>query len=366
MQSGQGLVVNVAAMTGFQGDLLVNGVGGATASNNQGIWAETNGQLKALVRKGDILAGGTVSALSIFAAPYAPSGVAGQTRNFNGNGNLSFKATFTNGAQGLFVLTSGTEFTQVAASGGAAPEIFGGPAKFGVLGNPIINDGGNTAFQAFVSGTAKAATYYSAILAETGSANNLGIVALTGTFAPDANGLAGGAGIFATLGDPVFNSNDQIAFIGKLKTGGAVTAANCQGIWAGTSGTLALVAQAQGQAPDCPVGAKFQSFAQLVLPDQGGVVFLANLTGAGGQGIWAVDTVGGLHLVARKGDVLMINGTPKVISALSIFTPSAGTAIFTLSAGTAGQTRSFNKAGDLVYKVTFTDRTQAIQKVVFP
>ena len=343
---------------------LVNGVGGAASSNNQGLWMEANGGLKPLLRKGDILAGGTVSALSLFASPRASEGVAGQTRNFNGNGDLSFKATFTDHKQSLFVLKSGTVVLRVAASGSAAPSILGGPAKFGVLGNPILNNNGNTAFQAFLSGTAKATANRSAILAETGSSNTLGVVALVGTSAPDINGVTGGAGNFASFSDPVFNGNDHLAFIGKLKTGGVITSANRQGIWASTSGELALVAQVQGQAPGCPAGAKFHSFAQLALPDQGGVVFLANLTGASGgvkstnnQGIWAADAGGNLHLVARKGDALMINGTLKMVSALSVFTSSAGT---------AGQTRSFNRAGDLVYKVTFTDKTQAIQKVVFP
>jgi len=93
------------------------------------------------------------------------------------------------------------------------------------------------------------------------------------------------------------------------------------------------------------------------------VVFLATLTGKGAvtsansQGLFAVDTAGNLHLVARKGDVLMINGTPKTVAALSIFTPPVGA---------AGQTRSFNHNGDLIYKVIFTDKSQALRKILFP
>jgi len=343
---------------------LVNGVGGANSKNNQGIWTEINGQLQSVLRKGDVLAGGTVSALSLFGFPLAPAGVGGQTRNFNRNGGLSFKATFVDGTQSIFVLTSGTELTQVVKTGSSAPPIFGVPSTFLSLGNPILNDRGNTAFQAFVSGTAKGAAKYSAILSESGSGHDLRVIALTGSFAPDANGVKGGNGLFSALGDPVFNCNDQIAFIGKLTTGGGVTAADNQGIWASTSGTLAMVARTQGQAPGCPVGTKFLSFIQLVLPDQGGVVFVANLTGAMGgikatnnQGIWAVDTAGNLRLVARTGDTLMINGVPKIISSLSLFRTSVGT---------AGQTRGFNGAGDLIYRATFTDKTQSIQKVVFP
>lgn len=338
---------------------LANGVGGVTKANNQGIWAESNGQLTKLIRKGDVVAGGTISTLSIFTAPV---GVAGQSRNFNATGEVSFKTILTNGSQANFILTSGSVLTQLASSGSAAPTIFGAPSKYVLLGNPILNNVGNTAFQATLSGTTKGAVSYPAILAETGTANPLAIVALSGTYAPDANGVTGNAGVFAALGDPVTNSKDQIAFIGKLKVNGTVTGANCQGIWANTSGTLALVARAQDQAPGCATGAKFSLFNQLVLPDQGGVVFLATLTGkvvnaSNNQGIWAVDTNGTLQLVARKGDVLMINGVPKIVSSLSVFATSTGV---------TGQTRSFNHAGDLIYTVTFTDKTQAIRKVVFP
>jgi len=94
------------------------------------------------------------------------------------------------------------------------------------------------------------------------------------------------------------------------------------------------------------------------------VVFLAKITGPSGvidttnnQGIWAADSDGHVRLVARTGDVLMVEGVPKVVTALSIFTSTQGT---------AGQTLNWNRAGDLVYKATFSDKTQAILKVVFP
>jgi hypothetical protein len=124
--------------------------------------------------------------------------------------------------------------------------------------------------------------------------------------------------------------------------------------------------QAQDQAPGCATGAKFGSFLELVLPDQGGAVFVANLIGGVGgvtpsvnQGIWAVTADGKVHLVACKGDVIAVddNGTTKTIGALSIFTPPTAT---------GGQTRNFNRRGDLIYKVRFTDRTQGLYKVIFP
>ena len=239
---------------------------------------------------------------------------------------------------------------------------FGIPnARFNAFGNPAINEQGHSAFQATVSaipGTvvSVSAANNSGIWAEIGSSESA-LMVRTGTPAP---GIA--SGIFATLSDPVFNNNDGIAFYGTVKTGtGGIVTANAGGIWAITSGTVNLVARAQSQAPGCAVGVTFTTFSQFVLPDQGGVVVLANLGGgavtANNQGIWAVDTNGVLQLIVRKGDTQQINGASKVVSSLLIFAKTTAS---------IGQSRSFNGPGDLMFKATFTDGSQAIEKVVFP
>ena len=147
----------------------------------------------------------------------------------------------------------------------------------------------------------------------------------------------------------------------------ALTANNI-GIWSNTGGTLHLVARRGAQAPGCPAGATFSTFTSTVLPDQGGVVMLANLNsgtvalpGPGGVipsnniGIWAVDTAGALQLIVRKGDTL----DGKVITALSFLAMPA--------AGVGGQSRNFSQStGDLLYKATFVGGSTGIYKVVFP
>jgi hypothetical protein len=164
-----------------------------------------------------------------------------------------------------------------------------------------------------------------------------------------------------------------------------VTATNNVGLWADTSGAttgpLLLVARAGDPAPDftgstSASGPVFASFPQFVLPDQGGVVILANLNsgtpakkkvaavpGPGGvtagnnQGIWGVGADGVLRQIIRTGDALTVNGSEKVVSALDIFyAPAFST----------GQTRHFNNPGDLVYLLDFTDGTSAIVQSVFP
>jgi hypothetical protein len=344
--------------------------GSVTASNNLGIWTvDQKGQSHLVARTGFPLAttpgsASNVTALSIFAAP---TGVGGQARSFNAKGELMFAATFANHAQGIFAVDSSYAISMVSVTSDPAPSTSG---TFVTFSSPIINGTGNAAFQAVIAGGGIAAGNNSGIWAESGTARNLELVARLGessTYsAVTASGTQTISGVFTALGNPVSNAGDQVAFIGTVKIGTGRTAASSQGIWvAGTAASgLSLVTQAQNPAPYCAIGAKFSSFAELVLPDQGGAVFVANLaatgvTTANNQGLWAVGTNGQLNLVARKGDVLVVdsNNDLKTVASLSIFSTSTAT---------AGQTRSFNNAGDLVYKVTFTDGTQSLYQVVFP
>jgi hypothetical protein len=261
----------------------------------------------------------------------------------------------------------------VASTSDTATGIAG--AVFSAFGDPAINDLDHVAFQATVTGSAGSgigAANNSGIWAGSGASGRI-LIVRTGALAPSYPSTPGLAtGTFATLSDPVYANDDAIAFLGTLLTGTAPTSlnkTNSTGIWATTTGTLALVARAGDLAPDATGmvsagGPVFGSFTEFVLPDQGGVVMLATLvTGTGGvitsndQGIWAVDTDGLLKQIIRTGEALTINGNTRVISALSIFNaPTAST----------GQTRHFNSAGDLAYKVSFTDKTTSIVQSVFP
>ena len=190
------------------------------------------------------------------------------------------------------------------------------------------------------------------------------LVVRTGTIAPGTV-----ADVFASLSDPVYNSNNAVAFTGTLKigVGDVVTLPvnNSVGIWSNDGGTLHMVARQGQQAPGLASGAVFASFGQFVLPDQGGasnmggVVLLANVSGKGvvsasNQGIWAVDTSGKLQLVLRTGGSL--NG--KVIT---------GLAFLTSATQEAGQTRSYSQStGDLLVKCTFSDGSWKFVQVVFP
>jgi hypothetical protein len=237
---------------------------------------------------------------------------------------------------------------------------------FASFGYPALNSLGHTAFVATIAGSGVTLANSTAIWADEGSVPKV-CIARKGMAAPGGNGA-----IFSSFCDPVYNNKDLVAFAATL-TGAGITKTNPVGIWSDyPNGFLSLIAQEGQQAPGCATGAVFTTFSELVLPDQGGVVFLASLgntpvgtppktnigpiSSANNIGIWAVDTSGTLQLIAQEGTFHPVTG--KLITALSVLpvAPYDG-----------AQTRGFDQAtGDIVYRATFKDGTSGIFLVTFP
>jgi N-acetylneuraminic acid mutarotase len=238
-------------------------------------------------------------------------------------------------------------------------------AVFATYGQPIINGFGHYAYQAKLrTGVAGVTIANAAGIWADHNSGKAKLIARASDIAPDANGAPNASGaFFSTFTDPVFDNNDKVAFIAKL-AGNGVTLTNNFGIWTDASGggTLKLVARMGAQAPGMPTGAVFGAFLSIALPDSGGVAFVATLKGVGvtatnNLGLWADDGSGNVSLVARKGTAVIVNGTQKIISALSVFP-----IITKLNA----QTRGFNILADFVYRANFTDGSQAILHAVAP
>ena len=178
---------------------------------------------------------------------------------------------------------------------------------------------------------------------------------------------------FASFGNPVINSNDEVAFTTTL-AGPGVSAANSHALYLFAydplqqTHALALVARAGSPAPGVN-NATFGSFVSYVIPDDPAapnrVFFLAKLavpakgqpnpdgfTSANALGAWAQDTSGAVHLLLRAGDSVTV--APGVTKTLKTFT------LFIAQPGSYGMSRSFTDSGALVYNATFTDGSQAI------
>ena len=266
-----------------------------------------------------------------------------------GGSTTSALSFYKAGAQKFVVMSNGDPTPQQPVG-----------ALFKAFGNPAINNLGHCAYQAtlFPGIGGVTTSTASGIWADKGGALAT-LLVRTGDSAP---GAPAGA-TFATLGDPVLDNAENIAFLGKLKVTGAVKTLNSLGIWttAGTGG-LKLVALRGSTAPDTG-GAKFSAFLSVLLPDNGSAVFLAKLTAGRGVtakndlGIWSQDSNANVHLVAREGQQVVVNGVTKTILTIAAFPPLATI---------AGQSRGMNISSDIVFRATFTDATQAVIHATAP
>lgn len=342
---------------------------GISAANNSGIWeGNSAGDLHIVLRLGDTVGPKTITKLTFLPTE---TYVNGQTRGFNASGGIICGATFSDKTTGLVKVVGGTpSITQISGSNASGTA----GATYATFGNSAINNNGRAAFQGtMTSGVGGiTSTTNTGIWADNSAGTRL-LIAQIGT--PSAPSTAAN---FLTFSNPVYNSNEAVAFRATLK-GTGVSTSNSVGIWAtnGNATGLSLIAQ-QGvtPAPGCPAGATFATFTELALPDQGGatnkggVIFLATLntntlaavTSSNNLGIWAIDNAGALQLVIRTGDTLNLNpsGVPN-------FKTITGLAFLPVATIINGQSRSFDQFnGDLVYVATFSDKSTAIFNVSFP
>ncbi len=199
-------------------------------------------------------------------------------------------------------------YRTVALQNTSAP---GTGASFGGFNAAVINNAGNTAFNAsLVVGPGSGATFSNNVgLWSEGFGGSLSLVARSGTTpAPGA-----GSATFTTFGTgntPVLNDNGQVAFFSNLAGMAVTSGVNSAGIWSQDSlGGLGLVIRAGSAAPGTT--GFFNGFSAPRFNNAGQVAFVGTLaTGPGSganvnndSGIWRQTSVafGTLALVAREG-----------------------------------------------------------------
>lgn len=333
--------------------------GGASATSDMGLWAFDSGGNHLLLREGDLLDGAKVSAFNVISPVI---GSVGQGRSHHGNA-VSAQVTFTNKTQAVVNFSPGVIPEVVASTGDPVASLVAGNQLVS-FGAPTISTGGTSAFLAnLLSGVGGVTAFNNQVILADSSTANLPVVARKGDSAPGAPGTA-----FSALANPVYNAQSITAFLATL-SGAGVTPKNNTGVWWTAPTGLALIARAGAEPPGVP-GAIWASFTSLALPDNTGPVFLAKLAaGTGGArspsgvnvtnniGVWAMGSAGDLRLIVRTGDILRVGGQPKTLSLINILEPVLGS---------PGQGRSYNHASDLVFRATFTDRTQAVMRVPLP
>lgn len=254
-----------------------------------------------------IVAGGSIVARKGAPAPGTAGAVfsafIGQPAVSDG-GVVAFQARLSGGDavgpanEGLF---AGSDL--VARRGGAAPGTAG--ALYDSFGAPAINAAGQLAHVAGLRG------------GDTTNTTNIAVFAAWSLVAREGDAAPGTAGArFADFDDPALNAAGQAAFAATL-LGGDTTPARNRAVFS----RGALVAREGDTAPGT-AGARFLDFASPALNDRGETAFFAYLAGGdvsgpNNLGLYAADASGTLHLIARPGGTLVVDGVARLIGGLS-------------------------------------------------
>jgi hypothetical protein len=242
-------------------------------------------------------------------------------------------------------IANATDVRTVALTGQQAPGMpSGANFEWFAYALPVLNDVGQTAFVASLTGGGVVSTNNYGIWSE--GSGSLTLVAREGSHAP-------GTPVGMTFGDldgslpggePVLNNAGQVAFQAYLRDSAGNEDFNHRGIWSEGSGSLALVAHKGDPAPGTPAGVNYGNFWVVppVLNDSGETAFYCTLTGSGvdgtnSTGIWA-ERSGGVELVARNGD--HAPGKPVGVNFSTLL-----------------KTPLFNNAGQVAFAAMLTDGT---------
>jgi hypothetical protein len=366
--STQGLFVGTPGPSGFTGQAVALQGTAAPAGGNYNNLSSPLLNASGQVQYTSSLTGGS-SSLGFFVGTPGPSGFTGQTVGLagtaapaggnysvfgstpilNASGQVAYFASLTGGSstQGLFAGAPGS-MQAAALVGTAAPT--GG--NYSSLGNPAINNAGQLAYSASLTGGSATAGLFVGALGPSGV--TMQTAALQGDAAP-----AGGNYIAFTV--PLLNASGQLAFRSTL-TGGSSTA----GIFAGAPGSFQTIVLGGAATPD-GVG-NFNSLGTSIAFNAAGqVAFTSSLTGTGvttanDNGLYA-GSAGDVVKIVREGDILDVDpGIGIDLRTVSAITFTAG------SGGQDGKARGLNDDGLLVYRLTFTDSTSGIftSQIVVP
>ena len=357
LQLGSNTVLGADGLHAFTATLKTNSSLGITSANDSGLWTNFSGPLALLAREG-AAAPGTTNGVQFYSFTTA-------LISANSSGQIAFrtelKATTgvsTANKYGIW-MWDGTQLAKIVRGGELAPGTPTG-AVFSLPGAPLLRD---------------AMLLFYSTLATTGGvtkSNDTGIwilengtvslVAREGTAAP---GAPSGA-VFNVL--PVtLTGNDRGDFIFKaaLRTGGAITSSNSDGIWArspATSNGLTLIAREGAQAPQTPAGAVFSTFDAAIVSGGGREAFTANLlAGKGGvttandRGLWMRSSAGQFELVLREGASIPVSATDiRTVANITLDKSS--------ESGAAG----FSDANSIKILVAFTNGSSAIMSYAAP
>ena len=205
----------------------------------------------------------------------------------------------------------------VARAGNAAPGTSAGVTYSVNIGTPVLNDAGQVAYSASLTGSGVTTANSDALFAGTFAAPQL--VAREGSAAP---GAAAGVN-YSLFFDPTLSDDGQVAYLAHL-TGTGVTSANFVAMYAGNIASPQQVARADDAAPGTPAGVTYLSFGIPVLNDAAQLAYIVSLAGSGvsstnDSAIYA-GSFASPQLIAREGNAAP--GTTAGVNYLTLGVPT--------------------------------------------
>jgi hypothetical protein len=350
------------ALLAFTGKLASGTSTVVSGASDVALWGINAGGASVLLREGNFL---TVNShpwqVKSFKALGLVKALPGHGRATSGDA-VVVQAYFTNGIEAVLLLVPG-QIPEVVAVVGETLAAMPGGALIASFGPPNLSAdgyiGGRVRFLVGPGGVTK--TDADAILIGGTAADYALLLARQGATATGTSGAAMAGVTFKTLGEPVINAQGRAAFTATVM-GAGVSGANDTGLWWGAPGNVRMVARKGDTAPGT-IGT-FAGFTSVALPDDAaadgsvGPVFVAKLKGVKTNiGLWALNSLGELQLIALKGNTAKVKGVDKVISNITVL--SAVT-------GSPAQPRSYNGERTLIYRLTFSDKSQKLVTTVVP
>ena len=278
--STQFIGINRNGRVVFPAVLVGGDVVGTT--NDFALYTGTPGALTIAVRKGDTMLPGPVTAagFSVYGNSFFGNNqMAGDRILYNLI--LSGAGVSTTNDESLWLYTPGSGNALLLREGDPAPgtagAVFGGASQidaFELPPSPVTANGRFIFYTGLTGGGTTEANNGALYIADTTGAATL--LAREGSPAPGTDATFNNFNIFQSF----VNSAGAAIFTGAL-TGGTVNATNDDGLWAGTPGSLSLVARSGVTAiPGAPSGSTCEQIVSVPIDfSDFGVVFQCNLIG---------------------------------------------------------------------------------------
>jgi hypothetical protein len=357
---GSGQASNNAGAIAFIASVTL---GDTTLQSDQGLFTGTPGNLKLIAREGSPAPGATGTAPVFSTTTNFPTldRRINNSNQVAFGAQLSGDGVSAGNDKAIYVWTpdggNGT-LALAAQTGSTAPGLGSSTIRFsGIDESPAFNDAGEVAFRGQLIGDpGDGVNLINNFAIWKGTPDNLQLVVRS-----DDNSPIPGVKIRSPDANPRMNASGQVAFFSVLVGTGVLTGVNDRALWVTTPAGIEQVARKNEPAPGTGAGVNFNALEAVppAINSLGQVAFTATLTGTGvvgtnDRGLWA-GTPGSVSLVAREGDVIDVDpGIGVVNRTIQSISFANGYIRHPVNASFESASAALNDSGLIAWQAQFT------------